>query len=620
MGNKIYRTVFHFACAILMSGLQTAAANTYETQLENFINVVEDNYAPLTLKKTTIGLDWKRSTDMAFQNLAQIRNSAEFYFMIADLLAGMNDAHVSMILPSNLNKQIPIQFTHIDGHAYVNYFEDVVKSERCPIEIGDELLSFNGEPLSALRSAYPTYSKYGNELTNYSMFVRQLTNMNEISGNRHPGKLGDAVTLSLKSAQKLSDYSCALTVKSTGVGLISRPVTGDGIPTARIAKLDFGPALQSTGIKFTAEQKLRFEKNHQLMMKISRLTNLSTPIEISQSTPQVKSQGRKIEVGARQPFFDLPADFSAIDPGDLGLFLNAESFYAGTFLRNGKRVGFLRIPDYMPLFTFTMTISLRYYIQKLEESSDYLIFDQTNNPGGYIVYSDLVAKAFTGSLNLDKHMRYAVKPTQSFLRSYAELKDDVLKDADSLLTSDEKSRLNAELEQNYKKIYDAYLHRTNLSEPISMLPMTEYMELAMDRSFTAEDLADLSKVVGVDLSTPKKYTKPVYMITNEFDFSGGDATPAALQDYGRAILIGSRTAGAGGSVEEFSSAGAEPFSFQLTASLMVRPGERFVENYGVHPDLDCAVSKNDLLARFNPYFTRVLGQIDAHQKSLAKSQ
>jgi C-terminal processing protease CtpA/Prc len=99
------------------------------------------------------------------------------------------------------------------------------------------------------------------------------------------------------------------------------------------------------------------------------------------------------------------------------------------------------------------------------------------------------------------------------------------------------------------------------------------------------------------------------MMIDELDFSGGDATPAILQDYGRVKLVGVNTAGAGGTVEQFSSKGMFPVSYSLTTSLMVRPGGRLVENYGVKPDIEFELTAEDVADGFSSSFERMLDKL-----------
>jgi C-terminal processing protease CtpA/Prc len=93
------------------------------------------------------------------------------------------------------------------------------------------------------------------------------------------------------------------------------------------------------------------------------------------------------------------------------------------------------------------------------------------------------------------------------------------------------------------------------------------------------------------------------------DFSGGDATPANFQGYGRGPLIGVGTAGAGGSVEEHQHRMLVALPLRLTASLMVRPGGRSVENYRVLPDVDFTTTAQDYRDGHATFLTRLLAKV-----------
>ncbi len=119
----------------------------------------------------------------------------------------------------------------------------------------------------------------------------------------------------------------------------------------------------------------------------------------------------------------------------------------------------------------------------------------------------------------------------------------------------------------------------------------------------------INHFVGVDITKRQVYTKPVSMLINEWDFSGGDATPAVLQDYRRVKMMGTNTAGAGGSVEAFQNRFANSFDFHLTTSLMVRAGGGFVENVGVRPDVTMDVTMQDYLDGFSNYAYKMLDYV-----------
>jgi hypothetical protein len=190
---------------------------------------------------------------------------------------------------------------------------------------------------------------------------------------------------------------------------------------------------------------------------------------------------------------------------------------------------------------------------------------------------------------------------------YRDVIDQFTQNPDSGLPADQVKELLAEANENYTKVYNAYEHGDSLSEPIAMYPISQLFELSMDAMANGLPLvALLKKAMGPEIFTPQVYTKPVFFVTNELDFSGGDATPATLQDYGRVNIVGVRTAGAGGTVEEFSSLATSDIKFRLTTSLMYRKGGKYVENYGVQPDIAFGVTRADYRDGFKDTFERLL--------------
>jgi hypothetical protein len=371
------------------------------------------------------------------------------------------------------------------------------------------------------------------------------------------------------------------------------------------------------GLQLSTEQRQKARHTYEMIQKFEALVNLSTDLPFAQPTghaadfpdfPQdpTTEQGKKVEIGQQEPFFALPTDFKRIEFPWYGSQLNSASFYAGTFIYHGRRVGYLRIPNYMPQVIYTMQLGLRYVISHLEAESDYLIFDQTYNPGGSVAFSDLVVESFTGSIVPASHMTFAVKPTPRFLRQYGEL-TQILEEDPETAKNPAKVKLLHDIKANYLKIESAFKNHADLSEPIAFYAVSEFLELNLDELAAHIPLRGLlSKIIGAPIFEKQTYTKPVFMLINEQDFSAGDATPAILQDYGRVKLVGVRTAGAGGSVEEFRNTITSDYTFHLTTSLMVRKGGRFVENYGVRPDIPFTLVPQDYVDGFANVLERLM--------------
>jgi len=603
-----------------------------QEQLTNLYAIIEGQYGPLSIKNKTIGLDWNALKAEYVGKLANIKSANEFYFLVADFLGRLNDAHVSIGLPSTLKFILPLQFSYAEGKTIVSFIDldHYPKSVQKPA-LGDELVMINGETLDAYMGKLAVFNKDGNDLTNHAMFARQLSAMSEASG--FPLSFMPSSAVFTMKAQNGSVYNINLQYHKSGIGLFDRPV-GDVVHTAGA---DFGneesPAerelrvlLQTPLFKVISDdtkdkilRTIKFAYQYQSLMNLNtHLPDMSmedetygyaSPIAKQKQTPQ--TEGIKIDIGHRLPTFKLPSDFKEITPPNgIGPILNSDSFFAGTFKRNGKTIGFLRMPSYVPALVYTIPFSIRYYVGKLQQVSDELIIDQTDNPGGVVLMCDLLIKALNGGkYDENAHMRFAVKPSQGFMRQFAQVIEVANTQLVGIMPDDKIEALTKSLLIELNKIHDAYMAGSPVSEPISMLATTKLFEELFDTQLAKiqKPLSFLAKyLLGVDIFTQQSYTKPVYFLTNEVDFSGGDATPAMFQDYARGKIVGVRTAGAGGTVEEFSDRNTTEFKYRLTTSLMIRKNGGLVENYGVTPDINFTVTVDDYRDGFKNYFNRLL--------------
>lgn len=576
-----------------------------ENEVEILIRTIENNYGPLRMKADAIGLDW-RGTKASWRARAEaMKSTNDLYFLVADGLAQLNDAHVSVSLPSTLTWRLPLQFIRVGDQAFVGYVETKPMREAgCPVTLGDELVGVGGRKIAQAQSQSPLFNKDANAVTNRATFLLQLTRLNETTGI--PLSLLPNRKATFDFASERGDFRCVVDYVVDGVGLINREIevpVPDFNPSSRLA--------ESNPFGLSPEQQARARAIERLVRKAHELFKTEVAVVEAQapSIDEGEKLGQLMSIGANEPFFKLPANFKRISLPVFGAAIASNHLFAGTFEHNGKRVGFMRIPSYVPSVAYTMQFGLRYVISRLEASSDVLIIDQTNNPGGMVVYSDMIVKALTGGYDRSKHMRFAVRPTESFLRQFAEMIHGLESSKDeSGLPPEKFAELLGHIKADYKRIHDAYQKRAFMSEPISLLSMSEMMEAMIDGMANVIPLRGLlEKAIGAQVFNPDvKYTKPVFMLINELDFSGGDATPANLQDYGRVTLVGVRTAGAGGSVENFRQRVSQDFSFSLTVSLMVRADGSYVENYGVMPDVPFELVQSDVREGYTKVLSRLL--------------
>jgi len=601
----VYATIF---CSLVSFSKVTSIGEVY-----SIMDTIDTHYAPLEYKDGywKSDFEWSNFQKDQTQKLLDSKSTEDFYKRVTELFTYLKDAHVSVSLPSNFTKTLELEFSYNRGETFVSYAGEEALS-KCPVKLGDTLLSLNGKTPDAWRRDIAKYSNNGNDETDRRYLTLLLTKYSQAKGI--PLELYESKNADFKFQRGNLKFSCKLKWKESGVKFDSRIALSK-------KKVEKKNTLTPELLKLTSELK-RVER---FSGKFNKLVRTHISEETIKSNSGQLAIGERTSLGNPVPFFGLPGDFKLLTyQGQMKNIVASTGLVAGTFFRNGAKIGFLRIPSYVPQDLGLALYALRHVISKLENETQKLIIDQTNNPGGYVAYSDWIVSSLVSKLDIDgKHMQFKARPTVSFLRNYSEIVNSLEQDIyDPNVSSEEKKLFKkyvGPFKKEYKKVSKAYRNYAKLSEPVSLgyisYFLEDYYSLSFQKNIELEHPAYLALVKdagGQNLAKKVRYTKPVYMMINELDFSGGDATPANLQDYSRVTLVGTNTSGAGGSVGSFSSSTINPFTFRLTQSLMYRPkGKRkYVENIGVKPDIKVELRKSDYLDRFTNYFERVLSTIN----------
>ncbi len=604
---------------LLHTSVLLGSSVTDSVEVESLFRTIETTYAPLQYKAGQVGLNWEQ-TKITYRGLFEkVVTTNEFYFTAARLFGELQDAHVHTELPSSYEARLPLQFSYVEGKTVLNFIGgSLVKAKTCSAEIGDELLSIDGVGVDTVRMEISKVRGLGNLRSNQGYLTRALTSRSEKTGMRLPAGPKPKATLDFVRLNGQATR-CEIAWETKGYPLVD--MTPDSDRDSSSAEYD------------SAEQPI-YAYLSTLVKLQDQLIRLQAPLALTGpldgllgSKEDKDAKGKKIDIGHKTPFYPLPKTFHLFKaPSLMQALITSSGLYAGTFLHHGKTVGYVRIPDYVAGHPISAQFALRFVIRQLEDEAQWLIIDQTNNPGGYVQFSDAIVESLTGKLDASKHIKFAVKPTQDFIRTYAEILA-LLEDSedDQVLQIPEAFRAKyiPLLQGEMNKVVVAYEKKQNLSEPIDFHLMSELVTELVDGmvvkilseqhpAFSAVLTFAARSILGIDPGKKYVFTKPVYMMINELDFSAGDATPAVLQDYNRVTLVGVNTAGAGGSVGQFSHHVMNPFKFTLTQSLMIRKGNAKVENVGVKPDIAMELTREDIQTNYQSYFARVLQAIDGH--------
>jgi hypothetical protein len=273
------------------------------------------------------------------------------------------------------------------------------------------------------------------------------------------------------------------------------------------------------------------------------------------------------DIGAPASMFKLPEGAKVYDEYPMTV---------ATFEAAGKKVGLIRIPAYDgdELLQYVAKA-----IMEFQTETDVLVLDQTNNPGGSVSLVSNLMTIFAKQSTVD--MTFKIRSSLNWMSRFQEINQTIA----DLLAQDPNhvaaNALKARFQYLEEEMRDTIAERRLLSNPVSL---------------------DLEGSYGIVQPQPVvRYAKPVLLLINEFDFSGGDAFPALMKDNGLATLFGSRTSGAGGNVVEYGPLANSFFKFSLTESLMVRPNGSYVENIGVQPDIAYTVTESDFLNGYTDY-------------------
>jgi hypothetical protein len=548
------------ALVMMFMGLGLLASSPEElTQITRNINTVfKGYYAPKQWKENTFG--WNLETRISsVAAAAEQGNLEDFHRSLKDLFLSTRDYHTAIRFAVNSRSTLPISIKYLEGNFYLAYVAPYL-ANTFPLKPGDKITHINEQEIKEL--AWSLIGRIENpSLTDWALAARKLT--------RRSGAAGDKI--------------------ETGSAIIK----GDRAEKNVIAQIVWNVSenLNSNSLSINAKQRGQFMKrlprtlsNHQKIVlenTYKHIHDRSFKVPFVDFTSLSSSEDAKDPnaLGKKESFLPPLGDrviwsTEASNPWSAYIYINADN----------KLIGVIRIPNYVP--DETVGTPLHYATQfgeilaKMNEMTDLLVIDQLNNPGGSVFYLYTLASMLTDvPLQTPRH-RFTIDS-----RDVWEAKE-FLKQVDALIEL--ASQANGSVGE-----VEAY--------PIDvqfLQHMKSYYQFIVEQWNAGKTLTDPYFLFGVDYIQPHpkyRYLKKIVLLTNEFDFSGGDFFPAIIQDNGRAPIVGTTTAGAGGYVlsnTDRNRAGLVMYSY--TGSIAFRKDGNPLENLGVSPDIEYPFAPEDL--------------------------
>ncbi|HQV95804.1 MAG TPA: S41 family peptidase, partial [Anaerolineales bacterium] len=98
---------------------------------------------------------------------------------------------------------------------------------------------------------------------------------------------------------------------------------------------------------------------------------------------------------------------------------------------------------------------------------------------------------------------------------------------------------------------------------------------------------------------------PIVVLVNEGSASASEILAGALQDYGRAQLVGMVTYGKG-SVQQWIPLSDENGAARVTIARWLTPNERLIDGVGLTPDFTVELTEEDITAERDPQLDKAV--------------
>ncbi len=548
---------------ILSLVAQVAAASPLKEamlrDIDFYYQTFQVRYAPADWKNKFDGWTLLSAVEDAKAKVSALQNPTlrDYHNILKDVFNSTRDYHVGVQFYSTERASLPFQVMGVGDKYFVVWIDrSKLPASSFPVQIGDEVVRFGGEKTHDVVMKLKSIVGHNVEETDKAIGELYLTRRARAATHVVPqgpieitfqDKGGNA-----RSLQLIWDY--------TAEQIPSLDQSGDRFSL-------FGHSMHAKPEAFASITSKTMEPGFWPLMKQMNQDMAANPFTIG---------GRKSFIPALGPKIWESAE--------------TDKFYAYIYQTPDRRLyGYIRIAAYDGSAEATQEfVSV---MQRMEQVTDGLVIDQIHNPGGSVFYLySLVAALTTEPMRTPKHrmtiLQEDVAEALPDIASLEKVKND----------DDAKKAFGGDNVAGYPADYQVSQFFLN------------YLRFKVDQWKLGKRLSD-PYFLGIDQIMPHpqgSYSKPIMIVVDQLDFSGGDFFPAIMQDNKRATIFGTRTAGAGGYVLSVSHPNILGVSgFSVTGSIAERVDNNPIENLGVTPDIQYTLTEDDVRGGFRNYAAEI---------------
>ena len=494
----------------------------------------------------------------------------------------MRDYHVSISFHSTENSKLPFQVGGAEGRYYLtNVDREKLPLEAFPFKMGDEVVAFNGQPTADAVKAIAAKMAGNTAETDMRMAELFLTNRRRARGDNDIPKGNAEVVIRSKGKFYKVTMPWAYTPELLAQDVPLRNadlLEPEGLGPAAAGPVS-GGFIHAIGEAFSAA--------------VHPLVNLFSDI-------RAEASDNPFMIGARKSFVPRLGEV---------LWRSKEDSHFDAYIfkaKDGRKMGYIRIAAYDGANDEVREFAK--IMAKFQVETEGLVIDQVSNPGGSVFYLYALASHLTDKPLVAPRHRLIVGEAEA--HQSAELLLKIMRDSKKSPEAREKEEAAA---KKKKKVKEDEAPNAG-GYPITgkfmalMIRSAQFILKSFNAGQRFTGLIHISGVADID-PAPKaeeRYTKPILLLTNALDFSGGDFFPAIMQDNKRATILGVRTAGAGGIVKSYSVDQFGIDRLSATSSLAERPNGQPIENLGVTPEIPYEITAKDLRTGFAEYRWKIL--------------